>query len=80
MSDCNFLDKDLNKVCKDTLIEDRITKKLPCNSKVCKEDKNNRRNIKTFLPNSDEKAGESQTLHSSTNSDSNKGILSQKKY
>ena len=57
-----------------------MTKKLPYDSKVCKEDKNNGRNIKIFLSSSDVKTGESQTLNSSINSNSNKGILSLRKY
>ena len=57
-----------------------MTKKLPYDSKVCKADKNNGRNIKIFLSSSDEKTGEIQTLNSSINYNYNKGILSLRKY
>ena len=55
MSDSHLLEKYLNKVSKDTLIEDRMTKKLHHDSKACKKDENNGRNIKIFLSKSAEK-------------------------
>ena len=65
--------------CYSNFIEDKMTKKLPNDSKVCKEDEQNGRNINIFVSNSDETPRESHTLNSPINSYSNNGILSLRK-